>query len=160
EQIKKTYSLMRRIEREVGPLRFVTESNDLTSLATVLVWKSEQYRRSSSTDLFKPGWIREAVNRILETRVDAFAGVLSLLYAGDWLIAGHFGMRSRRVWHYWFPAYDPEAARYSPGLMLLLKMAEHAPVVRTATIDLGKGMSLYKERLMNSSLLLASGRLE
>jgi CelD/BcsL family acetyltransferase involved in cellulose biosynthesis len=160
EQIKKTHNLMRRIEREVGPLRFVAGSTDAADLARVLAWKSGQYRRSGIADLFAPGWVREAVRLIFERRGESFAGVLSLLYAGDRLIAGHMGMRSRRAWHYWFPSYDVEAARYSPGLMLLLKMAEHAPTVGTPVIDLGSGMSPYKERLMTSASLLASGRLE
>jgi CelD/BcsL family acetyltransferase involved in cellulose biosynthesis len=160
EQIKKAYNLMRRLEREVGSLRFVAESTDGAILATVLTWKSEQYRKSDKPDLFTPGWIRAAASRICETRVDGFSGALSLLYAGDRLVAGHLGMRSLRAWHYWFPSYDPEAARYSPGMLLLLKMAEHAASVGTPIIDLGRGMSSYKERLMNSSSLLASGRLE
>jgi CelD/BcsL family acetyltransferase involved in cellulose biosynthesis len=160
QQIKKIYNLMRRVEREVGPLRFVADSSDATLLAVVLGWKSDQYRRSGKRDLFAPGWIREAVERIFATRADDWSGTLSLLYAGDRLIAGHFGMRSRQVWHYWFPSYDLEAAKYSPGLILLLKMAEYAPTVGARVIDLGKGMSPYKERLMNSSCTLASGRLE
>jgi CelD/BcsL family acetyltransferase involved in cellulose biosynthesis len=51
-------------------------------------------------------------------------------------------------------------ARYSPGLILLLKMAEHAPSLGVRTIDLGKGMSLYKKRLMNASIPLAHGSVE
>jgi hypothetical protein len=86
--------------------------------------------------------------------------MLSLLYAGDRLVAGHFGMRSRTVWHYWFPAYDAEMAKYSPGLILLLKMAEYAPSIGLRTIDLGKGMCLYKERLMSAAVPLASGSIE
>ena len=89
-----------------------------------------------------------------------FAGMLSLLYAGKRLVAGHFGMRGRFAWHYWFPAYDPEMAKYSPGLILLLKMAEHAPSLGVRTIDLGLGMSLYKQRLMNASVPLAGGSVE
>jgi CelD/BcsL family acetyltransferase involved in cellulose biosynthesis len=86
--------------------------------------------------------------------------MLSLLYAGERLLASHFGIRGRTVWHYWFPTYDPLMARYSPGLILLLKMAEHAPSLGVCTIDLGKGMSLYKERLMNTSVSLAHGSVE
>jgi len=160
EQIKKIYNLMRRIEREVGPLRFVAKSSDAVSLGKVLAWKSEQYRRSDKCDLFTSGWIREAVNHIFATQVDGCSGVLSLLFAGDRLVAGHFGMQSRRRWHYWFPAYGLEAAKYSPGLILLLKMAEHAPKIGVPIIDLGKGTSLYKERLMNASVLVASGSVE
>jgi CelD/BcsL family acetyltransferase involved in cellulose biosynthesis len=160
EQIKKICNLIRRVEREIGPLRFVADSTDAASFATVLAWKSVQYRESGKRDLFAPGWIREAVDRIFATHADGCSGVLSLLYAGDRLVAGHFGMRSRRMCHYWFPSYDQEAAKYSPGLILLLKMAEHAPTIGVPIIDLGKGMSHYKQRLMNSWSPLASGRLE
>jgi CelD/BcsL family acetyltransferase involved in cellulose biosynthesis len=160
EQIKKIYNLTRRIEREIGPLRFVAASADTASLSAVLAWKSAQYRKSGICDLLAQGWIRQAVDRVLTTHTDGCSGILSLLYAGDRLVAGHFGMRSRRIWHYWFPAYDPEFAKYSPGLILLLKMAEHAPAVGAPIIDLGKGMSAYKQRLMNAWSPLASGRLE
>ena len=126
----------------------------------MLAWKSEQYLKSGNNDLFAPGWVREAVGSIFRSNVEGFAGMLSLLYAGDRMVAGHIGMRSHRVWHYWFPAYDPASAKYSPGLMLLLKMVGHAPEIGVRIFDLGKGMNSYKERLMNSSSLLASGRLE
>jgi CelD/BcsL family acetyltransferase involved in cellulose biosynthesis len=48
-------------------------------------------------------------------------------------------------------------AKYSPGSLLLLQMAEHAQSLGLNTIDLGKGMSPYKERLMNASVPLAHG---
>jgi CelD/BcsL family acetyltransferase involved in cellulose biosynthesis len=151
---------IRRIEEEFGRLQFVAHSHDVAILEAVLEWKSLQYRQARHADLFAPGWIRDAVKRIFITSVDGWSGVLSLLYAGDRLVAGHFGMRSRRIWHYWFPSYEPESAKYSPGLILLLKMAEYAAEAGTPIIDLGKGMNAYKERLMNSASLLASGRLE
>src|SRR4030095_7972739 len=69
-------------------------------------------------------------------------------------------MHSRFIWHYWFPAYDPQFARYSPGLILLLKMAEHAPHIGLRTIDLGTGLTLYKRRLMNASISVAEGSVE
>src|SRR5262249_42787898 len=146
--------------REIGPLRFVPESNDAAALAKVIGWKSDQYRKSAKPDLFAPGWIREAIECIFVTHAPDWSGALSLLYAGDRLISGHFGIRSHQVWHYWFPSYDSSAAKYSPGLILLLKLAEHAPVLGVRLIDLGKGMSPYKERLMNTWSPLVSGRLE
>jgi CelD/BcsL family acetyltransferase involved in cellulose biosynthesis len=157
QQIQKK---IRRIEEDIGPLRFVAHSPDAALLEVVLEWKSFQYRQTNQTDLFAPGWIREAITRIFMMSVDSCSGALSLLYAGDRVVAGHFGMLSRRAWHYWFPSYDPESAKYSPGLILLLKMAEHAAETSAPIIDLGKGTNPYKERLMNSSSLLASGRLE
>jgi CelD/BcsL family acetyltransferase involved in cellulose biosynthesis len=160
EQIKKSGNFMRRIERDIGPLRFVADSTDAASLESVLAWKSLQYIQTGKPDLFAPVWIREAVQRIFMMRTDGCCGILSLLYAGDRLMAGHFGIRSRHTWHYWFPSYNKAAAKYSPGMILLLKIAEHAPKIGVSIIDLGKGMSPYKVRLMNSSSMVASGRLE
>ena len=86
--------------------------------------------------------------------------MLSLLYAGDQLIAGHFGMRSPTTWHYWFPSYDNAFAKYSPGVMLLLKMAEVAPAMGIRIIDMGCGLHSYKERLMNGFVPTAMVSLE
>jgi CelD/BcsL family acetyltransferase involved in cellulose biosynthesis len=97
---------------------------------------------------------------IHRTQNEDFSGALSLLYAGDRMIAGHFGMRSDSVWHYWFPAYDAMLAKYSPGIVLLLKMIEHACEAGISTIDLGKGMSPYKKRFMNAQVDVSSGSVE
>ena len=160
EQIRKCANMMRRIEREIGPLRFDAHSPDPALLRQTLNWKTRQYLDTGKRDLFALGWTRAVVAGIHATQADGCAGMLSLLYAGDRLVAGHFGMRSRTVWHYWFPAYDEAMAKYSPGLILLLRMAEHAPSVGLRTIDLGKGASFYKERLMSRAVMVAAGSIE
>jgi CelD/BcsL family acetyltransferase involved in cellulose biosynthesis len=160
EQIKKCGNLRRKLEREVGPLVFVERSRDLKLLRQVMDWKSAQYQRTGQRDVFSIRWVRTLIERIHATETDGFAGRLSLLYAGALLIAGHFGMVTPTVWHYWFPSYDKRFAKYSPGLLLLLKMAERAPEIGVKTIELGKGMSLYKERLMNGRTILCRGAVE
>jgi len=160
EQIKKCGNLMRRIEREIGPLRFISHSTDRADFNEVIAWKSRQYRTTGIPDLFGLKWFRRTVEAIYDTQTAGFAGQLSLLYAGDRLLAGHMGMQSGSVWHYWFPAYDPDQARYSPGLILLLKIAEHGAARGVRTIDLGKGMNPYKMRLMNASAKLVVGAME
>jgi CelD/BcsL family acetyltransferase involved in cellulose biosynthesis len=160
EQIKKCANLMRRLQLEVGPIQFIPHSPDRSALTKVLAWKSQQYRKTGWRDLFAQKWGRSLVEQIHGTQSENFAGMLSLLYAGKNLVAGHIGMRSRSVWHYWFPAYDPQFAKYSPGLLLLLRMAEHAPEIGLRTIDLGTGMTLYKRRLMNASVSVAEGSVE
>ncbi len=160
EQIKKCGNLMRRIEREVGALRFVEKSRDLSHLRQVMAWKSAQYLRTGHRDIFSTDWVRRLVERIHATETAGFAGRLSLLYAGDRLVAGHFGMTTPTVWHYWFPSFDKKFAKYSPGLLLLLKMAQRAPEIGVERIELGKGMSLYKERLMNGRAVLCRGAVE
>jgi CelD/BcsL family acetyltransferase involved in cellulose biosynthesis len=159
-QIAKTTAIMRKCERVVGDLRFDPDVRDPSLMSLLCKWKSDQYRRTGKRDLLAMSWVRELLGRILAMKSPAFAGILSVLWAGEKPIAAHFGMRSRNVWHYWFPAYEPEFGKYSPGLMLLLKMAEAAPSMGIRTIDLGKGESLYKQRLMNSAVELAEGSIE
>jgi CelD/BcsL family acetyltransferase involved in cellulose biosynthesis len=160
EQIKKCANLTRRIEREIGPLRFTEQATDVSALEEVLSLKSRQFLETGKVDLFADAWIRALLKRIHAAPGEEFAGMLSTLHVGDRLVAGHFGMRSRTVWHYWFPAYDEALALYSPGLILLLKMAEHAPSLGLQIIDLGKGVSLYKQRLMSNAISLAAGSVE
>jgi CelD/BcsL family acetyltransferase involved in cellulose biosynthesis len=161
ELIKKCANLMRRIEREVGPLRFVAHSSDATLLQQTLAWKSQQYIETGVPDSFVAGgWMRTVVEQIHGKQTENFAGMLSLLFAGDRLVAGHFGTRSRSELQYMLPAYDKGMSKYSPGLILLLKMAEHAPSLGLRTIDLGRGMHSYKERLMNGAVTLAAGSVE
>jgi CelD/BcsL family acetyltransferase involved in cellulose biosynthesis len=156
----KVMKLQRHLEREAGPVRFVFHSNREADLAQVLDWKTSQYLASGKTDLFALPWVRSAVERIHSTETPQFCGTLSLLYAGDRVVAGHFGMRAGTVWHYWFPAYDRDYAKYSPGFLLLLKMAETAVDLGIATIDLGRGMSPYKERVKNGCIMVADGSIE
>jgi CelD/BcsL family acetyltransferase involved in cellulose biosynthesis len=159
-QIRHCEYMARRIERELGPLRFVRHSTKPEDLAQVLAWKSQQYRRSGWKDIFATAWGRRLVERIHQLQTTGFAGILSLLYAGKQLVAGHLGMRSTTIWHYWFPAYDRRFARYSPGLILLLKMAQCAEELGLSAIDIGTGVSLYKKRLMNTSVSVAEGSVQ
>ena len=158
EQIPKTSGLLRKLERERGRVRFEFHEPDPRHLQTLMNWKSAQYRASGKLDIFGIPWVAKAVETLHATRGPNCAGVLSVLRLGEQPIAAHFGLRSRTVWHYWFPAYDPAYAPYSPGLILLLKMAEHAHSEGLATIDLGPGRALYKQRLMSDTIALAEGR--
>ncbi|MGH9799688.1 MAG: GNAT family N-acetyltransferase, partial [Blastocatellia bacterium] len=148
---------LRRLERDCGAVRFVLHSDDAADLDRVLGWKSAQYLATGKNDLFYIPWIRNLVEQVHTRRSDNFSGLLSLLYAGDQLIAGHLGMQAGAVWHYWFPAYDACYSRYSPGIILLLKMAEAATDLGVSAIDFGKGTAVYKERFKNGCVAVAEG---
>lgn len=157
EQIKKTTALRRKLEREVGALRCEMHSNDTAILCTLMRWKSRQYVEAGKTDIFAIPWIVAVIEKIQGAQSGHFAGMLSVLFAGEQPISAHFGMRSRTVWHYWLPAYDHDFGKYSPGLILLLEMAKQAQALGIQTIDLGKGDVPYKQRLMNGSVPLVEG---
>jgi CelD/BcsL family acetyltransferase involved in cellulose biosynthesis len=60
---------------------------------------------------------------------------------------------------HWFPAYDREFARYSPGTILTLRIAEAAAAAGLEHVDLGKGDEPYKARLATRTLTLGEGAL-
>jgi CelD/BcsL family acetyltransferase involved in cellulose biosynthesis len=153
----------RKIERELGPLRFLIDSSDPQDLRTLMGWKSDQYRRTGRNDRFDEPWIVEMISRLFDHRPAAeegqagFRGLLSMLYAGDQPVAGHFGLAYGGVLAHWFPAYDSRYSKYSPGLMQLLEMTRQAPGLGISSIDLGKGTARYKENMKSYDLTVAEG---
>ncbi len=150
----------RKLERELGPIRFDVQVTDVEALRTCMRWKSQQYRQSGILDLFSFDWPVQLLQRLQQTQGHEFAGLLSTLSVGDRLIAAHMGMRSSKVWHYWFPSYEVELGKYSPGQILLLRMAELAPSMGIGIIDLGKGDSRYKTQLGSQAAIVCEGRVE
>jgi CelD/BcsL family acetyltransferase involved in cellulose biosynthesis/ubiquinone/menaquinone biosynthesis C-methylase UbiE len=151
-------NLERRLERKLGPLRFEPDCHDTVLLDTLLRWKSAQYQRTGVPDRFADGGRPGHILRLIHAESGAgFAGMLSALWAGETLLALHFGMRSDRVLHYWFPAYDPTFAWTSPGTLLLVRLAAEAAKMGLRTLDLGKGRAPYKERFRSSAVPLAEG---
>jgi CelD/BcsL family acetyltransferase involved in cellulose biosynthesis len=121
-------------------------------------WKSGQYAELGTEDRFAVAWVVDLVERLYEVETPGFAGALSGLYAGDELVAAHFGMRAGRTWHYWFPAYEQRLGSYSPGLILLMEMARAGCSLGVDRIDLGPGDEPYKRHLMNGAIEVALGR--
>ncbi|MEU4544098.1 GNAT family N-acetyltransferase [Nonomuraea dietziae] len=148
----------RKLGREQGRLRFEYASPDPAVLRTLLNWKSDQYRRTGRVDRFAQPWIVELIDLMHAERSDDFAGVLTMLYTGDVPVAGHFGLRTATTLVGWFPAYDTEFARYSPGIVHHLQMAEHAAKAGLHAVDMGKGGKEYKDWLKSGVLYVAEGR--
>jgi CelD/BcsL family acetyltransferase involved in cellulose biosynthesis len=158
--IKAALRKHRRLARERGDVRFGYDLRDPDLLGTLLRWKSAQYRRTGMADRFATGWITQLVRELAASRAAGCTGTLCALYAGDQLIAVDFGLRSESVLVDWFPAYDQAAARYSPGVLLALQMAEAAAMSGIRHVDLGKGQAEFKSALKTCELPVAAGRVE
>ena len=156
--IKAALRKQRKLAREWGELKFDYGVRDPALLATLMRWKSAQYRRTGMMDRFDVPWIRQVVEELSASRASGCAGVLSALYAGERLIALDFGLASVTILVDWFPAYDRDAGKYSPGLQLALLMAEAAASAGIHHIDLGKGQAEFKDTLRNAELPIATGR--
>jgi CelD/BcsL family acetyltransferase involved in cellulose biosynthesis len=146
-----------KMAREVGPLRLEWSCDCKTALQQLQQWKGEQYVRTGNVDLFTIDWIRQMFDRLLQNATPELGGKLTGLYAGDKLVAAHLGLASAEVLHWWFPAYDRELGRYSPGLVLIYMMAQQANDFGIKRIDLGKGDEEYKFRIATHVDQVAEG---
>jgi CelD/BcsL family acetyltransferase involved in cellulose biosynthesis len=147
----------RKAEEAHGPLRFEAESTDADVLDELIALKRAQYAATGAGDYFAAPERVALVRRLLETRVDGFAGVLSTVHVGARLLAGHFGIRSGGVLHWWFPAYDPEFAAFAPGWILLRELTAAAPALGLTRIDLGRGDDEYKRRAKTGETIVCQG---
>lgn len=152
-----TLAKERKLGRDAGEVRYVHDERDPEALRRLMDWKSAQYRRTGRSDRFAHPWITGLVHQLFHTRSDPFAGVLSVLYADGKPVAAHFGLRTERVLACWFPAYDPAFSKYSPGLVLHLRMAEAAAADGIAYLDLGRGQKEYKDSLKTRELMVSEG---
>lgn len=150
----------RKLAREVGELRFEVACSDRTVLRTLLRWKSDQYRATGEWDRFADPTNTALAHALLDTDGPTCAGTLSVLWAGDRPAAAHLGVRSSSTLAWWIPAYDPELARYSPGLQLLLMTVEAAADAGLRRVNLGSGQQSYKDAMKTGELVVARGLLD
>ena len=148
---------MRKLEREAGKLRFELDSHDMAGLRTLMAWKSDQYRRAGWNDRFDRQWIVDFIDHLFSARNDWFGGLLSLMYAGETLVAATFELRSGHVLAHWFAAYNTCFSGQSPGLIHLLRLAEAAPALGVHLIDLGKGTERYKHTTKSYDIFVGEG---
>jgi len=155
---KKLPKERRRLERDFGPMRFEFEATDPDRLQMLMAWKSDQYRATGRADQFSRPWVRSLVTDLFDLRSPHFSLVLSVLYAGDHPVAADAYLRRGGVMSGWFTAYDPEFARYSPGLLLRLALIEQASAQGVRRIELGRGTYEHKELFKTSDLIVGEGK--
>ena len=160
KQFTKLNRMRRKIEREQGELRFVRHDDTAQAWSTFIGWKDAALREQGAGGFPGPGWIGSVLEDIRDIDTPRFAGLFSTLYAGDRMVAAHFGMRSDRAWHWWFPSYDPAMQNYAPGLLLLQSCVEEAAQLGLQELDFGRGTQRYKKEFGNRARPLCEGSLE
>jgi len=158
--VSQTYRLRRKLEREVGPLRFVWHSTDRAVFETLLEWKSEQRKQTGTFNVMQFEWVTQALDAIRQIGSEDFGGVLSALYVNDTLIAAALCMRTKTVLHKWFSTYQVDLRKYSPGHLLSLAMIEEAATRGIERIDLGRGEEVYKRIWSSGSIPVGEGAVD
>ena len=150
----------RKLELDVGRIRFEIRSFDRDAFQTMLRWKSDQRAATKTFNALSFDWVVELLRRVSLTNGATFSGLLSTLHAGKRLVAVHLGMCSDRVLHAWFPTFNQVYGEFSPGIMLLVETARAAAAAGIQRIDLGRGRDRFKQRLMSGCMSVAEGSVD
>jgi len=155
--VKDTERCRRKLEATHGSMRFRFAGMEGGELERLIERKRLQYMATNAPDSLAYEWRRKLLRVLAAQQESTCSGVLSVLYAGDTWVASHFGIRSRRVLHYWFPVYNPELREFAPGRLLMKYMCEAAGAEGIRCIDLGGGDSQAKRDVGNERHLFYRG---
>ena len=155
----------RKLGREVGPLRLEVDCLDEGIAERLIAMKRQQYDRTRILDHFAPAWTRRLMTELAAGSSDGDLGrtpmrrLVSVLWAGDHLVAGHLGLIERGRLHYWFPVYDPAMSAYSPGTALFTELLSAATDHGIVSIDMGYGEQPYKRKQTTATSNVWCGRI-
>jgi CelD/BcsL family acetyltransferase involved in cellulose biosynthesis len=155
KSMRNTKTKLRLLNRDFGEVRFISNCREEAVLSAIFNWKAQRFDAGASSP-----WIQSVLKVLHGTRTSDFSGVLSALYAGDRLVAAHFGVRSNNTLHYWFPAFNPEFGRYTPGWLLIYFLLEHLTTMGCEVLDFGPGGEKYKEYFENATIPVHRGFVE
>ena len=139
----------RKMAREIGPVQLEIDCRSTDLLDQTIRWKRDQYNRTNILDFFTPKWTRDLLSGLFNPEClgelpGNARGLLSVLRAGENVVAAHYGIIEDDLLHYWFPTYDPKYARYSPGTALFRQIVAAASDHGIRYIDMGYGEQPYK----------------
>ena len=155
KKIKNYRRLDHKLEREMGQVRLVAPDTSRASFDLLIAWKREQLQRTGLHDFLRPDWTSGLLTDLFGRQSGDFQGLMIGLYAGDELVAGHFGVRLGGVYHPWIASTNPAYGAWSPGQLFFLRAIAAMPELGLTQYDLGPGHDHYKRAyaLAQSSVL-------
>lgn len=147
----------RRLAETLGPLDFTFDANGEGVLDLIFRLKRDQMRRTGQHDIFASPWTTPFLRRLSTLATDDFGLRFATLRAGSRIVAAEVGLRSGGAYHLWFPVYDPEYARYSPGALMTLETLRTAPAQGIVTVDFGPAGEDYKRDFAEPGLAVREG---
>lgn len=149
--------LQSKLEREVGAIELTTRDSDRSAFEQLLTWKREQFRETGLHDTLRAEWAQRLMRTAFAQRTGELRGVMTTLRAGGRLVAGHFGLACRGVWHGWISAYDAQVCHCGPGTVLMLRLPEIVAALGVETYDMAPWHAHYKAPFATETVATAEG---
>jgi CelD/BcsL family acetyltransferase involved in cellulose biosynthesis len=147
----------RSLEREAGPVRLVADDRDPGAFAQVVAWKQAQFERTGIHDFLAVPWAAALMRGVFEMRSQHLSGQLISLYAGERLVAAHFGARSGGWFHPWIAAFDQDLKAHSPGMVHQIEAITAMPAMGVTTYDLAAGEDHWKQQFTADGVWVGAG---
>ena len=141
----------RSLETELGPIRVERDLRDPALLDQLIELKRDQYARTNRHDIFACGWTRDLLHALMASEHEDFGASMAALWAGDRLTAIEYSLHAGDRYHFWFPAYVPELARCSPGILLTMDTMRLGCAAGFRVFDFGFGGEGYKKYFCNAT---------
>ena len=156
--VKRQGQKTRNLEKAVGPIRFEFDSDEGDILERLIELKRAKYQRSKTFDILSVKWAADLLRELQGVKHPNFQGILQTMWAGDELVCVHFGMLTDKILHYWFPIFDHQYARYSPGTEMMMRVAEECCERGIEKLDLGYGDDPWKFKFCNAHTRVLNGQ--
>lgn len=141
----------RSLEAELGTIRVERGLKDPALLDQLIQLKRDQYARTGRHDIFACGWTRDLLHALMASEHEDFGASMAALWAGDRLTAIEYSLHAGDRYHFWFPAYQPELARCSPGILLTMDTMRLGCAAGFRVFDFGFGGEGYKKYFCNAT---------
>lgn len=145
------------LERDHGPATFEFSADQAGVLDLIVSMKRAQLRRTGQHDIFACGWTVRLLEALAEGVHPDFGVRIAALRVGDRIIAAEAGLLSGSTHHLWFPVYDAEFARYSPGALMTLETLKACAAAGITTVDFGAAGESYKTTFAESGQTVYEG---
>ncbi len=128
---------LRALEREHGSVDFRLGPASPESLARIVALKRRQMSRTGQVDVLAKRWPVDLLGRLAAAGEPDFGLWTAELHAAGQLVAAEAGLRSGDIYHLWFPVYDRNFARYSPGVLMTLLTLQSLAETGVTCVDFG-----------------------
>lgn len=145
----------RSMERCAGPASLEWGSTAPEHIRQLIDWKSAKY--GGTRELFAEPAARSILEELSVSPNEDCRGVVTVLRAGDQVLAVNSTLTGPGVISGWFMGHDPEMKQFSPGKLILLATAKEAARRGITRFELGAGQDDYKCRVSNGSYPVAGG---
>jgi CelD/BcsL family acetyltransferase involved in cellulose biosynthesis len=143
----------RNFQAELGEIVVETGVRESALLDHMIDLKRQQYLRTGHHDIFSCHWTRDLLHALM-AHEGKFGASMAIKNGGGKRVAFEYALHDGTTYHFWFPAYEPEFSRFSPGILLTLDTMSEMAKRGYTIFNFGQSGAAYKNYFCNDAITL------